>query len=571
MDNLKQQLREPNSWLPVVVSVTVLYVCYSYYVNYYNYWASRGIKGSKPFFVFNELYDIYFVDRFKKLRNAVEKYGKIYGTFSFGKPRLVIADPEVIRQICIKDFDAFQNHIVSPFANRYQKRFLVWLQDDEWMQVRSRMVSTFTNGKMKRMYKLLDGCSEDLVNNFKEQYIMARRAGKQAADVDLFNTYSMYTMDGITSCCYSLHLARQKSIGKPKRGVATRNSLVEDANKVFKFDPIRLMIAALTPKFILKATNFTLASESSWQGLVKRLEQLIEKRRHGEAGTGVNDDLMQMLLDANEDDEVELNELDRAENHHAGLTHETLQQDQAKLKASIMNDSNGSASVKSNTKLKLSDMDVLSNSILMLSAGLDTTRSSLSSITYLLAHHQDVQERLYQELKKIAKYEETAMGKRLVFEYDDLTTCQYLDAVISESLRMVPPAPFTDRQAKRDYFIKKYGVSVPKDSQILLAFYSVHHDPDYWSEPDKFNPDRFMPGEREKIVPGSYAPFSMGPRHCIGMRFSLTETKLGLAKVLMNFKFQPAPGTVYPPVAALGLGLVAIKNCKARVTLRDLD
>jgi cytochrome P450 len=206
----------------------------------------------------------------------------------------------------------------------------------------------------------------------------------------------------------------------------------------------------------------------------------------------------------------------------------------------------------------------------MLAAGADTTKASLSTITYFLAHNQDVQDKLHSEIKKIGKFEDTAMGKRLVFDYDDLTSCQYLDAVISESLRMLTPILFTDRRASKDYYIEKYDLHVPKGTRIEFGIHEVHHDPDYWHEPEKFNPERFMPGQREKIVPGSYMPFSMGPRHCIGMRFSLTETKLGLAKVLMNFKFEPAPGASSRPAVALDLNLSYIKNCRARVNLRDI-
>jgi cytochrome P450 len=557
------KLSDPSLWTSAAVSALVLMVCYKYYVNYYNYWARRGVKGKRPFFVFNELYGIIFRDRTRDLVDAVRRYGRVYGTFFLGQPRLVVADADVLRQICIKDFDAFQNHGGPRFANKYQNRFLVWLRDNEWKQVRSLMTPAFTSGKIKRMYKLLRVCAEDLVDNFKEQYIQARRAGKQAADVDLFATYSMYTMDGITSCCYSLHLARQKQTTaafKLKRGSSgTRNSLIDDVNKVFQFSMKRMLASSVVPEAILKLVNFSMAPESGWRGLIKRLEKLIEQRR--QAGREAHDDLIQMLVDARGDDDLELNELDQAENHHAGLTDEQLKRTQENLKQS----SRGAA------ELKLTDLDILANCLLMLSAGLDTTRSSLSTITYYLAHHPDIQERLHDEVRKIAKFEETAMGKRLIFDYDDLTSCQYLDAVISEGLRMLTPATFTDRLAGRDYRIDKYGIDVPKGARVLLGFHAVHHDPDYWPEPDKFNPDRFMPGQREKIVPGSYAPFGLGPRHCIGMRFSLTETKLGLAKVLMNFKFEPAPGTKYPPGVKRGIGLVSIDNCMARVTLRDID
>lgn len=500
--------------------------------------------------------------------------GKIYGSFFVGRPMLIVADAEVIRQITIKDFDSFQDHQVSEWSNKYQRNFLVWLKGEHWRRVRALMTPTFTSGKIRRMFKLLGGCAHDLVENFQEQIDRktAMDENRSATAIDLYETFGMYTMDGITTCCYGIKLKREQTIEE----ASSRNAFVRDANLLFKFNLLRFILISLTPKFITKRFEITMLPESRLQGLINRVEKLIEKRRQGVGNK--YDDLLQSLVDARLDDEMELDEMDQKENHHAGLTHESLLNDQERLKTALIkdhsnqqqyqqtNDINSETQKPSWKNVHMDDLEILSEAMFLLAAGLDTTRSSLSTITYFLAHNPNVQDRLYEELMKIVKFDEHT-GKAQ-FDYDSLTSCDYLDAVISESLRFFSPVPMIDRLATEDYRIEKYNIDIPKNSRILLGFHAVHNDPDYWQAPDEFNPDRFMPGQREQIVPGSYVPFGLGPRHCIGMRFSLTETKLGLATVLVNFKFAPAPGTDYPPKPNFGMGLVHVKNGRVLVSRR---
>ena len=67
--------------------------------------------------------------------------------------------------------------------------------------------------------------------------------------------------------------------------------------------------------------------------------------------------------------------------------------------------------------------------------------------------------------------------------------------------------PEMDRETSREYFIEKYKVQLPKKAICMLGLRAVHMDLDYWREPEKFDPERFMPGNRENIVPDSYLPF----------------------------------------------------------------
>ena len=127
----------------------------------------------------------------------------------------------------------------------------------------------------------------------------------------------------------------------------------------------------------------------------------------------------------------------------------------------------------------------------------------------------------------------------------------------------------TDRVASRDCYIEKYNLHVPKEMRVFLGLHGVANYPDYWKEPRGFNPQRFMqPGETEKIAPRSYMPFSLEPRHCIGMRFSLIETKLGLAKVIMKFKFSPAPNKKFSTEQTLRIVVTRVRNSLVQMDFR---
>ena len=107
------------------------------------------------------------------------------------------------------------------------------------------------------------------------------------------------------------------------------------------------------------------------------------------------DDLLQSQVDARIDDKIELDKLDQAENHHASLTSESILNNQKKL-LSGKEQSNGV------NKRHPEDVGILSQAVILLIAGFDPTRAFLVIMTYLLAHYQDVQEKLYEEISKLA-------------------------------------------------------------------------------------------------------------------------------------------------------------------------
>lgn len=573
----------PRSTLVLVTAVVSLGASYAAFQfrNKYYFWDRLGVKGTRPSPLLADF--TYLLDKNPKIteRERVQKYGKVHGQHAHGFPRLFIADPEVLRQVCIKDHDVFPDHTGMRLPNKYQSLFLVWLKGDHWRKVRAIMSPTFTSGKIKRMFRLFDGCAEDLIQFIMEKCRAQANPVKVSEDlngykIELRETFSMYSMDGISTCGYGLKLKREQEEADKKNGsnghlITSREDFIKLTQTVFRPSMIRLAILNMIPNSLLKIFGFTISSQDNFDPLINCLNQLVKRRRNTNANQKY-DDLLQLLLDAKLDDKLELDELDQAENHHAALTKDLLLDDQKKMVAAATQSSNEISSSSANQtsvvekasshqngktrSYQLNDIEVLSEAMFLLAAGLETTSVLLTGCVYCLAYHPEVQDKLYRELEKIVEYDSTK--KSHIFQYESLTSCQYLDAVISETLRILPPAPFTDRKAEREYYIEKYNITVPKGCSILLGIRAVQNCADYWEKPDMFDPERFMPENRDKIVPGSYMPFSMGPRHCIGMRFSLTEAKLGLAKVVMRFRFHPAPGLKFPPEVTARPGIQRI-------------
>lgn len=178
---------------------------------------------------------------------------------------------------------------------------------------------------------------------------------------------------------------------------------------------------------------------------------------------------------------------------------------------------------------KLSENEVISQAFGFLMAGYETTATALTYATYELALNPDVQEKLRDEVN-------ASLNSNGKIDYEVLCRLPYLDAVISETLRNHSPAIKIMRLATQEYTVGDTGITVYPGQQVEVPIYAIHHDERYYENPFKFDPERFMPHNRHKLVPYTYLPFGAGPRNCIGMRFSLLETKLTLAQLVRRYK-----------------------------------
>ena len=206
---------------------------------------------------------------------------------------------------------------------------------------------------------------------------------------------------------------------------------------------------------------------------------------------------------------------------------------------------------------RLTDEEIVAQSVFFLLAGYETSSNTLSFTAYFLATNPDVQEKLRTEIKD-------AMESNADISLYELThSIEYLDCVIKESQRMFPPGSQANRECSEDYDLN--GIHIPAGTEILIPIYALHHDPDAWQDPEKFDPERFRGPSKDAIHAFQFLPFGAGPRNCIGMRFALMEIKIALVKILLRYKFVQSPETQVPLIIHPGGTLSARDGVLVRV------
>ncbi|KAK0138006.1 Cytochrome P450 3A40 [Merluccius polli] len=185
----------------------------------------------------------------------------------------------------------------------------------------------------------------------------------------------------------------------------------------------------------------------------------------------------------------------------------------------------------------LSDHEVLSQAMIFIFAGYETSSSTLCFLAYNLATNPEVQIALQNEI------DETFENKSRP-TYEVLMQMEYLDMVINESQRLYPLGSRLERIAKAS--VEVNGVTIPKGTAIVVPVYTLHRDPALWPQPEVFRPERFSKENRDNIDPYSFMPFGVGPRNCVGMRFALMMMKLCVVEILQNFSFVTCKETEIP-------------------------
>ncbi|KAL6446196.1 hypothetical protein ACFW04_001078 [Cataglyphis niger] len=160
--------------------------------------------------------------------------------------------------------------------------------------------------------------------------------------------------------------------------------------------------------------------------------------------------------------------------------------------------------------------------------GHDTTAVAITWTLFLLGNNFEHQEKVHEELEEVFKDLKTPASLK------ELSQLKYLDRIIKETLRLFPSVPMITRKLTKD--IKMDGYTLPKGVTVILAINLLHKNPEVWSDPNKFDPDRFLPDNSKYRNPYAYVPFSAGPRNCIGQRFALLEEKTILTAILRKWR-----------------------------------
>lgn len=204
----------------------------------------------------------------------------------------------------------------------------------------------------------------------------------------------------------------------------------------------------------------------------------------------------------------------------------------------------------------LSDEEIVDNILTILLAGHETTALSLAWTLYLISQDHDVRSQIEAELDK-APLDDTSPA-----DWEDILP--YLCAVVKESLRLYPPAPYFNRVAIGPDRIG--GFEIAPGTTLHMPVWALHRHRLHWQAPQEFRPERFLGVAGAAIAKYTYLPFGLGPRVCIGARFAQMELVIALAAVLTKVRLTHVGHT--PPVPMMRVTLHPSTDIPVQVAAR---
>ncbi|KAG5878164.1 hypothetical protein JTB14_028536 [Gonioctena quinquepunctata] len=183
---------------------------------------------------------------------------------------------------------------------------------------------------------------------------------------------------------------------------------------------------------------------------------------------------------------------------------------------------------KSGERLTLNE--VAAQCFVFFIAGFETSATTMTFALLELALNLNIQENLRREINTVLKKHEGEVT------YDAVMEMSYLDKVIHETLRKHSPASFLMRACKKPYRVPGTNVILKAGTTVQIPVMAIHRDPEHYPDPEKFDPERFNEENKGKRHPMAFLPFGEGPRICIGARFGILQSKVGLISILKGFK-----------------------------------
>nr|CAD7194523.1 unnamed protein product [Timema douglasi] len=501
--------------LSIILSATAVVVfLYWYLTSTFSYWEKRSVPFVKPLPVFGNVADYIF------LRNtSPESYAKIYkkleghqfgGFYSGSTPNLILRDPVIIKQILMKDFNHFIDRNLS-FVEKISPLacHLFSLTGSRWRKLRVKLTPSFTSGKMRMMLPAIVECSQELVSFL----------GESADDnniIEIRNIASNFTTDVIGSCGFGLNINSTKNHD---------SEFLRMGNKVFQPTILACALRSLGLIFrpIMNLVHSPIAKKDVndfFLGIVKETISYREKNKV------VRNDFLQLLIQLKNKGKVDEDLVSIKDDINVTFTE-------------VASSSNESE----DEPLEMTDTLLAAQCFVFFLAGFETSATTISCCLHELAVNPDIQEGLRKEMDNVL----IKHGGQIT--YEALQELKYMDAVVDETLRKYPPAGSLTRFCTKDYQIPGTRVNIDKDVKVVIPVYAIHHDPKYYPDPEKFDPERFS-AENIKSQPNcTYLPFGEGPRNCIGefcLMFGLMQVKVGLTALLSKYKFSVCEKTSIP-------------------------
>ncbi|KAN0043148.1 hypothetical protein ACTA71_010786 [Dictyostelium dimigraforme] len=456
-----------------IITLLIIIIFYLIKSNYKKYIKKSEfqVNGPFPLPIIGNLHQITNKPHLK-CQELVKQYGDIYRMYFGDDLVILVSDFDIIRELFIKNHDSFFERPVTPtFSHCSDGQNGVLLSNEKWDSNRI-MAQRALKGNVKTVYNFLNEQIDDLIESVKP----FAENGKPLN----FRLYATrFTLSTMMKYVFNESISYEENLEN-----GTTSKLCDCLESIFILASIGHLgdhVNFLKPIYSLylkvKEPNVRLARDLVYEKFYQHLKT-IDYENEGKY------DLLHSFIK-----EVGVND-------------------------------------------KESVRSIVSNSLDLFVAGIDTAAKAIEWIILRIANHQDIQELIYKELKGLVGEDR----ERILLS--DRSSTPFLNATIKESMRITPITPFgVPRVTSKDFTIK--GHFIPKGSNVVINYRALNYNQSIYKNPDEFNPNRFIGNSID-----SFIPFSIGKRDCLGQQMANNELFLFVSNFILNFKITPT--TIHP-------------------------
>lgn len=537
------------SRLSVTLSLFLIFLGLLYWYSVYPFSVlSRcGIKHPKPvpflgnIFMFREGF-------FRPMSDLIKTYGRVCGYYLGRRAVVVVADPDMLRQVMVREFSSFPNRMTLRFATKPMTDCLLLLKNEQWKRVRSILTPSFSAAKMKEMVPLINTATDALMNNLNVH-------AESGEAFDIHRCFGCFTMDVIASVAFATQVDSQNNPDDP---------FVNHAQMFFSFSFFRpIMMFFIAFPFIMAPLARFIPNkrrDQMNQFFINIIQKII-KQREEQPPEQRRRDFLQLMLDARTSEEsVSLEHFDTG-NHTDELDHRNQRTQPSASDQDSSRPHPQESPVRRPQKKTMTEDEVVGQAFVFLLAGYETSSNTLAFTCYLLALHPECQCKVQEEVDDFfTRYDSP--------DYTNVQELKYMDMVVSEALRLYPPGFRFARNIEHDCVVN--GQFLPKGATLEIPAGFLHYDPEHWPEPEKFIPERFTPEAKASRHPFVYLPFGAGPRNCVGMRLAQLEMKMALVRLFRRFSIVACSETKVPLELKSSSTLGPKNGIFVKITKRDV-
>ncbi|XP_077553943.1 cytochrome P450 3A41-like [Haemaphysalis longicornis] len=479
--------------LLVFVSVFLLATLFLWRKRHFSYFKKLGIPGPEPNLICGNLLEYHASEHYKVLGRWMRKYGSVVGFFNGDVPFVLLNDLDFIEHVYVRNFANFANRGLTMMTDQMHPilgKSVIHARGVNWRNIRSCVSYAFSSAKLKKM---LPGFEEDM-DIFLKSLGTTAETGEE---VDMMLKCEQLTMDYVVRGSFGLE---ERFQGKPD------HPFLRVAKSVFHGvmkGPFHWIAQSTTTLGPLIRPFYWLCfalGEFTFANMTLHTEKIVDMRKKDPSLR--RPDILQNLIDA---EYVESSSLE-----------EDAQQVNGFFKSRA-----------------LTIEEITTTATVVVLGGLESVATGLAYVIYALAKHQDVQEKVREEVME-------AVSHSGALDYKTVKKLNYVEQMINETLRVYPPGLlFVTRQAKEDFEFN--GTKFKAGTCFIVSQYHLHKDPRFWPSPEVFDPERFCSENEASLKKLAFAPFGIGPRNCVGMRFAMLELKYTVARLVQKCHLELGP------------------------------